>query len=374
MSRLGTMVQKEFTQIRRDPMILRLIMVAPLLQLILFGYAATSDVRNVPLAVYDGDRSADSRLIIAELSASPYFHLVACSDDPRGLERLLLTGEAQLGVAIPRDLHRHRERGEGAQVGVYVDGTDGNTAGVATAYLVGYLQSRALQFALRAARDDGTFGAQVPTISTQRRVWYNEDLRSVNYMVPGVFGLILLVLTVNLGALSIVRERENGTLEQLLVTPLRPREVLAGKMIPFVILVMLDASIIFLLARGWFHVPFRGSMLVLVGMALVFLLNTLGLGLVISSVSKTQQEAQVLAFLLIMPSVLLSGFMFPIQNMPQAIQYITYLIPFRYFLQIVRGLFLKGVGVEVLWPQMVALTAFGLGTFAVGLAAFRKRL
>jgi len=371
MSRLGTMVQKEFTQIRRDPMILRLIMVAPLLQLILFGYAATSDVRNVPLAVYDGDRSADSRLIIAELSASPYFHLVACSDDPRGLERLLLTGDAQLGVAIPRDLHRRRERGEGAQVGVYVDGTDGNTAGVATAYLVGYLQSRALQFALRA---DGTFGAEVPTISAQRRVWYNEDLRSVNYMVPGVFGLILLVLTVNLGALSIVRERENGTLEQLLVTPLRPREVLAGKMIPFVILVMLDSGIIFLLARGWFHVPFRGSMLVLVGMALVFLLNTLGLGLVISSVSKTQQEAQVLAFLLIMPSVLLSGFMFPIQNMPQAIQYITYLIPFRYFLQIVRGLFLKGVGVEVLWPQMVALTAFGLGTFAVGLAAFRKRL
>lgn len=374
MSRLSTMVRKEFTQIRRDTMILRLIMVAPLLQLILFGYAATSDVRNVPLAVYDGDRSADSRLIVQELSASPYFHLVASADDPRGLERLLLRGQAQLGVAIPRDLHRRGERGEGSQVGVYVDGTDGNTAGVATAYLVGYLQSRALHFSLRAARADGTFGAQVPTISTQRRVWYNEDLRSVNYMVPGVFGLILLVLTVNLGALSIVRERENGTLEQLLVTPLRPREVLAGKMIPFVILVMLDSGIIFLLARGWFHVPFRGSVLILVGMAFVFLLNTLGLGLVISSVSKTQQEAQVLAFLLIMPSVLLSGFMFPIQNMPQAIQYITYLIPFRYFLQIVRGLFLKGVGVEVLWPQMVALTAFGVGTFAVGLAAFRKRL
>lgn len=368
------MIKKEFTQIRRDPTVLRLIMVAPLIQLILFGYAATSDVRHVPLAVYDGDRSADSRLIVQEIAASPYFDLVAAPDDPRDLERLLLLGRAQIAMEIPRHLHRHLERGEKAQVGIYVDGTDANTAGVATAYLVGYLQARALQFSLRVARANGTFDAQLPAVTSQRRVWYNEDLRSVNYMVPGVFGLILLVLTVNLGALSIARERENGTLEQLLVTPLRPREVLAGKMIPFVILVMLDASFIFLLARGWFHVPFRGSLVILLGMALVFLLNTLGLGLVISSVSKTQQEAQVLAFLLIMPSVLLSGFMFPIQNMPPAIQYITYLIPFRYFLVIVRGLFLKGVGMAVLWPQMVALTAFGVVTFAVGMAAFRKRL
>jgi len=374
MERLRHVIKKEFIQIRRDPMTIRLMMVAPIIQLIMFGYAATNDVRNVAIAVYDGDRSADSRLLIEEIAHSHYFRLVPAGDDPRDLEGLLLAGRAKIGVHIPRGFHRHIARGEPAQVGILVDGTDASTAGVATGYLSGILRARALRFRLRQARSDGTFTSQMPGLTAEPRVWFNEELKSVNYMVPGVFGMILLVLTVNLGSLAIVRERETGTLEQLMVTPLKSVELLVGKMIPFGLLALLDSCFIFLVAIGWFKVPFRGSIILLLGMAAVFLVNNLGLGLLISAVSRTQQEAQLVAFLLIMPSVLLSGFMFPIQNMPKVIQYLTYAIPFRYFLEIVRGLFLKGVGGFVLWPQMLALTLMGALLLGAGIAAFRKRL
>jgi len=374
MGRLAHIVHKEFTQIRRDLTTVRLIIAAPLIQLILIGYAANTDVRNVRVAAYDGDRSADSRLLLQEIDRSYYFTIVDMVDDPRRLEQGLLTGRAQIGVSIPKDLHTDLMRGEGAQVGLLVDGSDSATAGVAASYLSGIITARGVHLRLRDARRSGTIGTAIPTLTAEPRVWYNVDLSSVNYMVPGVFGLVLMVLTVTLSALSIVRERENGTLEQLMVTPLRPRELLFGKIIPFVVLAMLDAGMIFLLARGWFHVPFRGSLLILFGTALLFLLSSLGLGLLISAISRTQQEAQLVAFLFMMPSVLLSGFMFPIQNMPPAIQYITYLIPFRYFLVVVRGLFLRGVGLEVLWPQVAAIAISGVIIFGLGLAAFRKHL
>ncbi len=374
MSRFAHIVSKEFLQIRRDPMTVRLVVMAPLMQLLLIGYAANTDVRNVRVAVFDGDRSADSRLLVEEIDRSYTFNVVGSVDDPRRLETLILTGRAQIGLHIPRDLHRSLMRGEEAQVGLLVDGSDSTTSGVAAAYMQGIIGSRALRFQLRAARAAGALGATAPGLTPEPRVWYNVDLSSVNYMVPGVFGLVLMVLTVTLSALSIVRERENGTLEQLMVTPLRPRELLFGKVTPFAALILLDAAMVFLLARGWFHVPFRGSLLILFGTAILFLLSTLGLGILISATSRTQQEAQIVAFLMLMPSVLLSGFAFPISNMPAAIQYLTYLIPLRYFLVIVRGLFLRGVGLEVLWPQVLAMAVFGVVIFALGLAVFRKHL
>ena len=374
MSRLTHLIKKEFTQVRRDPTVLRLILIAPIIQLVMFGYAASNDVRNVPVAICDQDNSADSRLLAEEVGQSRYFHLVPTTRDPRALEGLLLRGTIQIGLYVPKDFHRNLERGRTAQVGMYVDGTDSNNATVAAAYLGGLLRARGIRFAERSARAQGLYGVSLPNLSSQPRVWYNQELKSVNFMVPGVFAIILLVLTVNLAALAIVREREVGTLEQLLVTPLRVRELLIGKTVPFALLAMFDAGFIFLLARGWFHVPFRGSAALLFGMALVFLLHTLGLGLVISALTRTQQEAQLTAFMFIMPNILLSGFMYPIENMPVAIQYLTYLIPLRYFLQIVRGIFLRGVGAEVLWPQMVALVVFGVVTFAIGALAFRKRL
>lgn len=374
MGRLAYVLRKEFTQLRRDKMMPRMILFAPILQLVLFGYAATSDVRNVPVAVYDGDRSADSRLIVEEIAHSYYFHLVPAAQDSRDLERQLLTGKAQIGVHIPPNFHRDLMLGKTPQIGLLVDGTDSNTAGVAAAYLQGILRQRSLQFQTRQSRADGSFGVDMPILTPEPRVWFNDELKSINFMVPGVVGLILLVLTINLAGLSIVRERETGTLEQLMVTPLRSYELLLGKMIPYGLLTLLDSGVIVLVARLWFHVPLRGSLVLLFAMAAVFLVTNLGLGLLISAVSRTQQEAQILAFLLIMPSVLLSGFMFPIQNMPVVVQWATYLIPFRYFLEIARGLFLKGVGVAVLWPQMLMLSGFALALLGAGVAAFKKRL
>lgn len=374
MGRLAYVLRKEFTQLRRDKMMPRMILFAPILQLVLFGYAATSDVRNVPVAVYDGDRSADSRLIVEEIAHSYYFHLVPAAQDSRDLERQLLTGKAQIGVHIPPNFHRDLMLGKTPQIGLLVDGTDSNTAGVAAAYLQGILRQRSLQFQIRQSRADGSFGVDMPILTPEPRVWFNDELKSINFMVPGVVGLILLVLTINLAGLSIVRERETGTLEQLMVTPLRSYELLLGKMIPYGLLTLLDSGVIVLVARLWFHVPLRGSLVLLFAMAAVFLVTNLGLGLLISAVSRTQQEAQILAFLLIMPSVLLSGFMFPIQNMPVVVQWATYLIPFRYFLEIARGLFLKGVGVAVLWPQMLMLSGFALALLGAGVAAFKKRL
>ncbi len=372
--RLRYVIRREFLSLRRDMVRLRLLIAAPVLQLVLFGYAATNDVRNVPVAVCDLDMSAESRTLVAEIGASRYFVLRASVLDPRQLEPLLLSGRAQVGVVIPVDFATHLAEGRPAQVALYVDGTDSNTAGVGTAYLVGLLQSRQLRWVTRELQRMGSGGVVTTALQSEPRVWYNVDLRSVNYMVPAVFGMVLLVITMNLAGLSVVRQRETGTLEQLLVTPLRTSEFLIGTVVPLGVAAMLDSGLIVLVALYWFHVPFRGSYVLLFAMAAVFLLANMALGLVVSVLSKTQQEAQIVVFLLIMPSVLLSGFMFPIANMPPFVQGLTYLIPFRYFLEIVRASFLQGVGVGVLWPQMLALTGFAVGLMVLAIRVMRKRL
>lgn len=372
--RLRHVIKKEFLSLRRDPARLRLLIVAPLLQLILYGYAASNDVRNVAVAVCDLDMSADSRALIGAIEASRTFVVVAQTLDPRRLEDLLLRGRAQIALEIPRDFATELRRGGNPRLGLYVDGTDSNTAGVATSYLAGLLQQRQLSWNLESARRQGQAGTPLPQLISQPRVWYNADLSSVNFMVPAVFGLILLVITVNLSALSVVRQREAGTLEQLFVTPLRMSEFLVGTTIPLGVASFADSGLIVLLALHWFHVPFRGSFVLLFAMAAVFLIANMSLGLVISVISRTQQEAQIVGFLLIMPSVLLSGFMFPIANMPPFIQGVTHFIPFRYFLEIVRGLFLRGVGPSVLWPQMLLLSAFAAGLLALAITILRKRL
>lgn len=367
LGRLRHVVIKEFTRTRRDPATMRLLIVAPLLQLILFGYAATNDVRNVQVAVFDGDRSAESRLLIQEIGHSFYFRVLPEVSDPRELSALLQRGQAQLALNLPPQFARRMHRGETARVGLLVDGSDSNTAGLATAYLTGILADRGVRWQVENARRQGTIGAALPAVQPVPRTWYNAELKSAYFMVPGVFGMILLVITVNLAGLAVVRERETGTLEQLVVTPLTNAELIIGKMIPYGLIAYGESGLIVLLALLWFQVPLRGSFLLLFSVAPLFLVGNLALGLALSVRSKTQQEAQLLTFLLIMPSVLLSGFMFPIQNMPTAIQYLTYLIPFRYFLEVVRALFLKGVGLEVLWPQvvMLGLWAFVLSTLAI---------
>ncbi|MBU0606905.1 MAG: ABC transporter permease [Armatimonadetes bacterium] len=372
--RLRAVIRREVLSLRRDMTRLRLLIVAPVLQLILFGYAATNDVRHVPVAICDLDMTQESRKLIAEIEASRYFVLEASVLDPRQLQPLLLSGQAQVGLVIPVDFASDLSRGDGAQIGLYVDGTDSNTAGIGTAYLVGLLRAHQLRWTMRQLQRMGAGDAATGGLQSEPRVWYNVDLRSVNYMVPAVFGMVLLVITINLASLAVVRQRETGTLEQLLVTPLRTSEFLVGTVVPLGVAAMVDSGLIVLVALNWFHVPFRGDFVLLFTMAAVFLVANMSLGLVISVLAKTQQEAQIVTFLFIMPSVLLSGFMFPIANMPPFVQALTYAIPFRYFLEIVRGLFLRGVGVAVLWPQMLALSGFALGLMLLAVRIMRKRL
>jgi len=371
--RLCSVVRKELRQMCRNPLLVRVLIIAPIVQLILFGYAATTDVKNILVIVCDQSRSPESRAIADKIRVSPYFILAGHTEDFRQLKPALDAGHAQMAVHIPLDFAKELRRGQPAPVAVYVDGSDSMTATVATGYIGGLLEQYGAQLKLRQLKRRGAHLVG-PRVELVPRVWYNPELRSANFMIPGVFGLIILMITMVWTSQSVVRERELGTLEQLLVTPVRPLELMLGKSLPYAAAALVDAGVIVLLARLWFGVPLQGSVILLFALAAVFILTSLGLGLLISTVSQTQQQALLGAFFILMPSVLLSGFMFPIANMPWIIQQFTYLIPFRYFLEITRGIFLKGVGLSVLWPQAFALVLFGGALFAAGALSFRKRL
>ncbi|MGC9319827.1 MAG: ABC transporter permease [Armatimonadota bacterium] len=371
--RLRSVIRKEGRQMRRNPVLVRMLMVAPILQLVIFGYAATTDVKHVPVVICDQSASRESRAITASIRANFYFDLVGHVQDFRDLKTQLDAGHAQLALHIPVEFARKLRRGQSTSVALYLDGTDAVTANTAASYMTGLLQSHGRRITLERLSRAGLQG-RMPGVEMVPRVWYNPELRSANYMVPGVFGLIIMVITTVWTSQSIVREREVGTLEQLLVTPVRPIELLVGKSLPYALMALVAATEIILLARFWFGIPIEGSVLLLFGMALVFILTSLGMGLLISTVSYTQQQALLAAFFMIIPAVLLSGFMFPIANMPWIIQQVSYLIPYRYFLEICRGVFLRGVGLGALWPQAVVLTLFGVVLFTAGALSFRRRL
>ncbi len=373
MRRLRSLLTKEIRQMRRNPILIRMLLVAPIIQLVLFGYATTTDVKNVPIVICDESHSPEGRTLTDKIHVSPYFLLRGHVSDPREIKPLLDSGRAQIGVHLPPDFARTIRRGEPGAVGLYVDGSDSMSATVAAGYMVGLFEHYGSQISLQRMRRAGP-ATSLPTVEAVPRVWYNADLRSVNFMVPGVFGLIIMIITTTWTSQSIVRERELGTMEQLMVTPVRPIEIMLGKSLPYAVAALIDAGVIVLLARFWFGVPLRGSIPLLFGLATIFILTALGMGLLISTISRTQQQALLASFAIMMPSVLLSGFMFPIANMPWIIQQITWLIPFRYFLEIVRGIFLRGVGLEVIWPQALTLLIFGACLFTIGALSFRKRL
>jgi len=370
--RLRFVIRKEFRQLRRDPRVVRLAIMAPAIQLLIFGYAATTDLKNAPVAVCDRDPQAASRQLVTKLSQVGYFRVYSVGTDPRRLLEELDHGRAQATLDIPPGFGKKLARGQRPTVQILADGSDSNSATLVLAYLTGTLQAYAAEVQQEAARRPGA--APGPRLEMEPRIWYNPDLRSVNFMLPALVGLILLIITSNFTALSVVREREAGTLEQLIVTPLRPLELLLGKMVPVAVIGLADALLIVALSVAWFRVPLRGSLLLLFALAGGFLFCTLGFGLLISTVSRTQQQAQMINFFLTMPSILLSGFMFPIANMPTWAQWLTYLIPMRYFLVIVRGIYLKGSGLAVLWPQALALSILGLGLLGSGVLLFRKRM
>jgi ABC-2 type transport system permease protein len=370
MNRVLHLMRKEFLELRADPRLFSLVIVAPIVQLTMLGYAASTDVKNVPMAVVDEDRSSQSRDLIARFDASASFTVVDVLPSIRDVDTYLESGRAWMVLDIPAEFGERTRSARPATVQVVADGTDANSTNVALGYagalVTGY--ARALASARGVLPPD-------PLVSAEVRVWFNPQLESRYFMIPGILALVLLVVTTNLSSMALVRERELGTLEQLNVTPIARWELIMGKLLPYAVIGMIDVMLVLAVALGWFQVPLRGSFALLLLLCLVYLLTTLGLGLFVSTISATQQQAFMTAsFFFLIPMVFLSGFVFPIENMPTAIQPVTYLIPLRYFLVILRGIFLKGVGLETLWPDAAALLAWGIGILALATLRSTKRL
>jgi ABC-2 type transport system permease protein len=366
------MIRKEFYQIRHDRKMLGVAIAAPILQVILLGYAATTDITNSDLVVCDQDHTIESRQFLKEFTASGYFVHRYSVEIPAQADAYIETARARIALMIPsgfgNDLLAHRT----SRVQVVLDGTDANTSNIllnyATQIVNSYSQKVMAEF---SARMPGAAAQVLP----EPRIWFNPDLKSSNFMVPGVVALVLMIITMTLTSLGIVKEKEIGTMEQLLVTPMKPYQLIVGKLIPFTLIGFLDVIVVLTLARFWFGVPMRGSLVVLFGLSGLFILTTLGLGLFISTIARSQQQAMLIAqFFFFMPFMFLSGFTFPIANMPAIIQPFTYLIPLRYFLDIVRGVFLKGTGLAELWPQALALFGLGIAIFSLSVFRFRKTL
>jgi ABC-2 type transport system permease protein len=372
--RILRIIRKEFIQLRRDPRLLRLVLIAPVFQLLIFGYSVTTDVTHISTAVLDEDRTSASRALTEGFVRSRYFDYDHDLSRPDEIDRLLDTGKAQMVLRIPRGFARDLAQGRTAEVQLVLDGSDSMTASIVSGYANGVIREHSARIAAERLDRFRSRLPSIPSLDPRLRVWYNPELKSVYFMVPAIMCTILLVVTTLLTSLAIVKEREIGTLEQLIVTPIHPRELMIGKTVPFVIIGFVDMTLVLLAAVLWFRVPVAGSIPLLFLLSAAFLLTTLGIGLFISTISRTQQQAMMTTFFFLLPSFLLSGFMFPIENMPRLIQLITYAIPLRYFLVIVRGIFLKGNGLAILWPQVLILAAFGLAIMSLAAARFRKRL
>ncbi len=375
LARLKQMLIKEFIQVFRDKRTRFVLFVPPIIQMLIFGYAATFEIHHVATVVLDLDHSQESRDVISRFTSSPYFDVQHQLTDSRQIEDLIDRGKATVALQINPGFAENLRKGQTAPLQVIVDATNSNTALIAS----GYINQIALGFAKdyqqdRINRISPQLTERMPSAQLEQRPWYNPDLRSRWFFVPGIVGSLTLVLVVNLTAFAVVREREIGTLEQIMVTPIRPGEFILGKTLPFFLIGLFDVSLIAVVGTLWFQVPFHGQVSVLFIGAILFLLCMLGVGLLISTVSETQQQAMVTAFFFLMPAVTFSGFAFPISTMPQWLQYLTYANPLRYFLIVLRGSYLKGVGMDILWPQMLAMAGLGLGLLATAVLRFRKAI
>jgi len=368
------MIVKEFLQLRRDRRMLVLSFLAPVIQLMLLGYAATTDVREIPILVCDQDHTSRSRELIDQFVNSGYFVIEKEVYSPDEIDHYVEDGNVWMALVIPTNFSSDLLALRQTSVQLLVDGSDANSANISLGYASQLIStySRSIVTEMRQRMPQLVQPARVmPGI----RVWYNPELKSRNFMVPGVLALVLMIITMTLTSLAVVKEKEIGTLEQLMVTPIKPYQLILGKLLPFVIIGALDVLLVIIVARFWFDVPLRGSVALLFALSGLFVLTTLGLGLFVSTISNTQQQAMMTAqFFFFMPFIYLSGFAFPIENMPQVIQYITYLIPLRYFIVIIRGVFLKGVGIAELWPQAIPLWVFGTVILTLSVLRFRKRL
>jgi ABC-2 type transport system permease protein len=372
---LWRVIVKEFLQIRRDVRMIPVIFVAPVVQITLFGFAVNTDVTNVPTVLVDLDRTAASRDLVSQFVESGYFDLVGTEERAAGVDRWLATGEAQLGLVVARGFGAALASGREARLQAIVDGSDAASANVALGYTGALARGYGARIQVSRLRAAAAGGAPRPPRPPEPRVFYNPDLRSRWFYVPAVLAMILMVMTLLLSAMGVVREKEIGTMEQLIVTPIRPWQLLVGKLTPFAIIGFAQTFLVTAVAVFGFGVPLRGSFALLLGLTMLFLLSTLGLGLFISTLVHNQQQSMMAAaFGVMVPMIMLSGLIFPIENMPPAIQTVTFAIPLRYYAEIIRGIFLRGSGIDILWPQAMALAAMGALILTVASLRFRKRL
>jgi ABC-2 type transport system permease protein len=374
-SRLRGMLIKEFIQVFRDKRTRVLLFAPPIIQMLIFGYAATLDIRHIPTAVLDFDNSQVSRDLLSRFTASPYFDVRTRVTDRRQIGDLIDRGDVTVALQINAGFAQDLRKGQTARLQVIVDSSNSNTALIA----VGYINQIAGRFAQEYQRErllatSPLMESQLPSIVLDRRPWFNPDLDSQWFFVPGVIGNLILVMVVSLTAFAVVREREMGTLEQIMVTPIGRLEFILGKTLPFFLIGLFDTALVSVVGTLWFGVPLRGSLGVLTIGAMLFILCMLGIGLFISTISMTQQQAMVSGFFFNMPAITFSGFGTPISSMPDWLQWLTYLNPLRYFLEVLRGVYLKGVGLDVLWPQMAAMAALALVMLGISVARFHKSL
>lgn len=368
-SRTRLLIGKELLQLSRDKLLLPIIFVMPLLQLVMFGYVVGSDVRNLPTAIVDYDQSAASRDLVASIASSGYFTVQARYDDERSLRPAMDASRIQVGLIVPRGFSADLERGGRVPVAIVVDGSDSKTASVAS----GYASQTIAEWNRRRIDEQGVELAG-PGVDARVRVLFNPSLRAVNAMIPGLVAMILLLSVTAVMSQAVVKERERGTLEQMFVTPITRGEYLVGKITPYVGIAVLQVALIMLVGRFWFRVPINGSLWVVGAGILLFLFTAIGQGLIVSMLSRTRHQAQQATMFIMIPTMVLSGFIFPIESMPAAIVPITYLIPLRYALEVLRGASMKGSGFDALWPPLLAMAAFSALVFGVAMARFSKRL
>lgn len=375
MGKIFHLVKKELRQVMRDPNMLRVIFVVPMIQLMVLGYAITTDIKNLDILICDLDRSEASRDLKERFLQGDYFIVKDSPCQAGSVEKALFRGEAILALVIPEHFGRDLETLRKPELQVLLDGQNSNTSAVALGYLnrifLQFMQERLSQ--TMAGSGPGGLGRSIHFVQPMTRTWYNPELKSVYYMIPGIISILLTIITMLLTSLAIVKEREIGTLEQLMVAPISPGQIIAGKTLPFALLGMIEMSVAMTFGILWFGIPVSGSLLLLALLAVIFILTALGLGILISTLVNTQQQALFMSWFFLVTFILLSGFFYPIENMPEWVKVITLVNPLRYFIEILRELFLKGADLKVLWPELLSLLGIGGTIFPLALLRFHKR-
>lgn len=373
--RIFFIIKKEFLQFKKDRKMFIISIISPILQLIMLGYAANIDIKDIPIVICDRDHSVMSRRYSDSLTNAGYFIKIDSIGQMDEIDDYIGQGKASIGIVIPENFEKNIIKGKTAQILSIIDGADSNIATIGMNYLSIITAQYNQKLTIQKMEFIKGLNINPKKINPEIRVWYNPELKSRNFMVPGVLGMLLMVITLMLTSLAIVKEKEIGTLEQLIVTPIKPYELIFGKLIPFTIIGIIDIILVFIVTILWFGIPIKGNIFLLFGLSIIFLISTLGLGLFVSTVASNQQQAMITSmFFLMMPMMFLSGFVFPIENMPKVIQWITYAMPLRYYFNIVRGIFLKGNDFCDLWVDALMLLILGIIIFVISVLRFKKKI